>query len=381
MIIKNLIFILNNIIFLYLHQKIFNLKFSKFQFIITFILLNLISIFLEKPLIILFILLLLISTKLLKFNIYRLIFSSTIFLTLNLLTTFLSNILFIPNIFSTIFLIILTIFIIKKNIKIHLSTFPKPLTILNILINLILILQHCNLKNMTTIHLVYILVISALSIYNLYLIILHKKKENELNNLSLVCDSTRAFKHDFDNIMHSIGGYIKTNNITDLKKYYDKLIPECFCINNLHRFHSQLMQNPALYSIISDKYNLAEKNNIKMSLNISTNLNNLRIDDYSLTRIIGILLDNSIEASKECTSKIVNISFEENKNKQSIIIENTFQNKNITLKNIYEKEFTTKKNNSGLGLWEVKKILNNYKNIILETNINENFFVQELEIF
>ena len=135
--------------------------------------------------------------------------------------------------------------------------------------------------------------------------------------------------------MHSIGGYIKTNNITDLKKYYDKLIPECFCINNLHRFHSQLMQNPALYSIISDKYNLAEKNNIKMSLNISTNLNNLRIDDYSLTRIIGILLDNSIEASKECTSKIVNISFEENKNKQSIIIENTFQNKNITLKNIY----------------------------------------------
>ena len=381
MIIKNLIFILNNIIFLYLHQKIFNLKFSKFQFIITFILLNLISIFLEKPLIILFILLLLISTKLLKFNIYRLIFSSTIFLTLNLLTTFLSNILFIPNIFSTIFLIILTIFIIKKNIKIHLSTFPKPLTILNILINLILILQHCNLKNMTTIHLVYILVISALSIYNLYLIILHKKKENELNNLSLVCDSTRAFKHDFDNIMHSIGGYIKTNNITDLKKYYDKLIPECFCINNLHRFHSQLMQNPALYSIISDKYNLAEKNNIKMSLNISTNLNNLRIDDYSLTRIIGILLDNSIEASKECTSKIVNISFEENKNKQSIIIENTFQNKNITLKNIYEKEFTTKKNNSGLGLWEVKKILNNYKNINLETNINENFFVQELEIF
>ena len=94
MIIKNLIFILNNIIFLYLHQKIFNLKFSKFQFIITFILLNLISIFLEKPLIILFILLLLISTKLLKFNIYRLIFSSTIFLTLNLLTTFLSNILY-----------------------------------------------------------------------------------------------------------------------------------------------------------------------------------------------------------------------------------------------------------------------------------------------
>ena len=134
------------------------------------------------------------------------------------------------------------------------------------------------------------------------------------------------------------------------------------------------MQNPALYSIISDKYNLAERNNIKMSLNISTDLNNLRIDDYSLTRIVGILLDNSIEASKECNSKIVNISFEENKNKQSIIIENTFKNKNLPIQKLYEKEFSTKKNNSGLGLWEVKKILTNQYRLNLDYSHSAKFF-------
>ena len=381
MTIQNLIHILNNIIFLYLYQKTFNLKFSKTQIINIFLITYLISKFINNLLTLPFILPLLILIKLLKYNIYSLLIASTLFLTIHLLTTFLSNILLIPNIFSTIVLLIITIIFTKKNIKIHLLKLPLSSTILLISINLILILQNLNLINIYFMILIYILLISILLIYNIHLIILNYKKENELNNLNLICDSTRAFKHDFDNIMHSIGGYIKTNNITDLKNYYDKLIPECFCINNLHRFHSQLMQNPALYSIISDKYNLAEQNNIKMSLNISTNLNNLRIDDYSLTRILGILLDNSIEASKECTSKIVNISFEENKNKQTIIIENTFKNKNLSLQKLYEKEFTTKKNNSGLGLWEVKKILTNHKNIILETNIKNNFFIQEIEIF
>ena len=377
MIIQNLINILNSLIFLYLHQKLFNLKFSKFQNLIIFLTTISTTNLLTLPLLIP----LLIITKLLKINLYNILISSTMFLIIHLLTLFLSNILLIPNIFSTILLIIITLIIIKNKIKIYLSTSPIFLTTLLILINSTLIFQNLNFTKITFVHFSYTLLILVLLIYTTHLIILNYKKENEVNNLNLICDSTRAFKHDFNNIMHSIGGYIKTNNITDLKKYYDKLIPECFCINNLHQFHSQLMQNPALYSIISNKYNLAEQNNIKMTLNISTNLNNLRIDDYSLTRIIGILLDNSIEASKECNSKIVNISFEENKNKQSIIIENTFKNKNFTIQKLYEKEFTTKKNNSGLGLWEVKKILTNHKNIMLETNINNDFFIQELEIF
>lgn len=377
MIIQNLINILNSLIFLYLHQKLFNLKFSKFQNLIIFLTTISTTNLLTLPLLIP----LLIITKLLKINLYSILISSTMFLIIHLLTLFLSNILLIPNIFSTILLIIITLIIIKNKIKIYLSTSPIFLTTLLILINSTLIFQNLNFTKITFVHFSYTLLILVLLIYTTHLIILNYKKENEVNNLNLICDSTRAFKHDFNNIMHSIGGYIKTNNITDLKKYYDKLIPECFCINNLHQFHSQLMQNPALYSIISNKYNLAEQNNIKMTLNISTNLNNLRIDDYSLTRIIGILLDNSIEASKECNSKIVNISFEENKNKQSIIIENTFKNKNFTIQKLYEKEFTTKKNNSGLGLWEVKKILTNHKNIMLETNINNDFFIQELEIF
>ncbi len=206
------------------------------------------------------------------------------------------------------------------------------------------------------------------------------KQKLEIANLTGICESTRTFRHDFNNIMQAIGGYIKTNNMYDLKNYYNHLIPECFKINNLYRFHSKLMENPAIYSIISDKYNLAENCNVKMSLNILIDLNSLNIDTYTITRILGILLDNAIEASKECNSKIVNVSFEEMNGKQFVIVENTYLSKGISTKKIFEKNFTTKKGNSGLGLWQVSKLLVKNKNLKLYTTANPDFFTQKLEI-
>ena len=213
----------------------------------------------------------------------------------------------------------------------------------------------------------------------IFKIIINKQKM-EIQNLTCICDSTKTFRHDFNNIMQAIGGYIQTNNLYDLKKYYNNLIPECLKINNLYRFHSKLIENAAIYSIISDKYNLAEKYNIKMSLNILTDLSSLKTDTYTITRILGILLDNAIEAAKECNQKIINLSFQDYNNKQLIIIENTYLSKGISIKKIFEKHFTTKPENSGLGLWQVNKILSKKKNLHLYTTAGTDFFTQQLEI-
>lgn len=214
----------------------------------------------------------------------------------------------------------------------------------------------------------------------IYFCILTIKQKSEIQNLNYICDSTRTFRHDFNNIMQAMGGYIKTNNMYDLNEYYNKLIPECFRVNNLYRFHSKLIGNAAIYSIISSKYNLAESKNVKMSLNILLDLNLIHLDNYNLSKILGILLDNAIEASSETPNKIVNLSFQPLDNKQLIIIENTYLSKGISTKKIFEKNFTTKAKNSGLGLWEIKKIINKKKNLSLQTKAGAEFFTQTLLI-
>ena len=222
-----------------------------------------------------------------------------------------------------------------------------------------------------------ILMLISIVIYSIFMIY---KQKIEINSLTLLSDSTRAFRHDFNNIMQAIGGYIKTNNMYDLKNYYNKLIPECFKINNLYRFHSKLISNVAIYSIVSNKYNLAESKDVKMSLNVLLDLSSINLDNYTLSRILGILLDNAIEASSESPDKIVNLSFQTFNDQQLIIIENTYLSKGISVKKIFEKNFTTKSENSGLGLWEIKKIINKKKNLNLQTKAGAEFFTQTLLI-
>jgi two-component system sensor histidine kinase AgrC len=257
--------------------------------------------------------------------------------------------------------------------------------ILIYLVNLLLLIISIILVTFTNSKVLTIVTLIVLQIFTIFTTFLYQKniiykQKLEIENLNSICDSTRTFRHDFNNIMQAMGGYIKTNNIYDLKQYFNRIVPECFRINNLYRFHSKLMENTAIYSIISNKYNLAEKHNIKMSLNILTDLNYFKIDNYSLTKIIGILLDNAIEASSESQMKIVNLSFQSNQQKQLIIVENTYANKGISTKKIFEKNYSTKLNNSGLGLWEVRKIINSHKNLKLETKTNSTFFLQQLEI-
>ena len=201
------------------------------------------------------------------------------------------------------------------------------------------------------------------------------------NTVLHLCDTTRAFKHDFHNIIQALGGYIWTNNLEGLKQYYNDVLTDCQNTNNLSKLNPELINNPAIYSILVDKYNKASENNITINLEVLLDLNSLKMKTYEFTRILGILLDNAIEASQECSKKNINISFKQDKSKQLLIVENTYTNKDLSIDKIFEKDFTTKPHNTGLGLWEVRKILNKYSNLNLYTTKNNDYFSQQLEIF
>lgn len=62
--------------------------------------------------------------------------------------------------------------------------------------------------------------------------------------LHILHDSVRSFKHDFDNIVTTIGGYIKTNDMDGLKKYYIQLEEDCQKVNNLYLLNPEIINNP-----------------------------------------------------------------------------------------------------------------------------------------
>ena len=197
-------------------------------------------------------------------------------------------------------------------------------------------------------------------------------------------DNISSFKHDFDNIMQGIGGYITNKDLEGLNKMYKDIICECKDIENIKSFNKEVVNNPAVYNLINNKYLEAKKLDIKLKLEIYIDLNTLRIKTYELCRILGILIDNAIEASKECDEKIVSIKFikDNYNNRNLIIIENTCKNYLIDINKIKQKGFTTKKNKlfHGIGLWKVNQIIKKNENLRLYTS-RDKLFKQQLEIY
>lgn len=234
------------------------------------------------------------------------------------------------------------------------------------------------------------LVYFSISIYSLTRVMKLASTTQKLQNaeeynktLSILHDNVRGFKHDFDNIVTTIGGYVQTNDMEGLKKYYVQLEDDCQKVNNLYVLNPKLINNPGVYSLLTTKYNEAEEKGIKVNMSLLLDLSKLNMKIYDFTRVLGILLDNAIDASSECKEKIMNIIFRDdaNNHRQLIIVENTYNDKNVDTEKIFNKGFSGKEHHTGLGLWEVRKILNKSKNLNLHTTKNEKYFSQQIEIY
>ena len=207
--------------------------------------------------------------------------------------------------------------------------------------------------------------------------------ESYNNSLTVLYDNVKGFKHDFDNMVNIIGGYIQVNDIEGLKKYYASLEKDCARVNNVRMLNPNIINNPGIYNLIVSKYKKATDLDININFEFFFDFENLHMPIYEFSRILGILLDNAIEAAKECEEKQINLVFRESRKQhvQLVIIENTYMNKDIDTKQIFEKGISGKENHSGIGLWEVNNIVKKNNNIVLNTTKDEKYFKQELQIY
>lgn len=213
----------------------------------------------------------------------------------------------------------------------------------------------------------------------------YEKSESQkyTNSLLETIDELKIIKHDHDNILLSINGYIATKEYDGLDCYVKDLIKESHQISNSKSLNPTVINQPAIYGIIESKYSDAKKKNIKFNIDVDTNIQEINFNFTQLSRVVGILLDNAIEASSQAESKEMSIAFNYNKNKQADMIEvkNSIKdNIVIDTKKIFNKGVSSKKKKSGIGLWEVKNIISSKDNSQIYANVEDNTFSQTIII-
>ena len=202
-------------------------------------------------------------------------------------------------------------------------------------------------------------------------------------SLKILYDKVNGFKHDFDNMISFLDGYIQDNDMDDLKEYFTEMKKDCKITNSLSLLNPNIINNPGIYSLLNNEYFKATKLGITFNIEISLNINSLEINTYIFSRILGVLIDNAIEAAEKCDTKKVKVSFiRENINSRAIIIiKNTYSNKDVDIEKIFKKGISNKENHSGIGLWEVNKYVKKSLNLELKSSKDSNYFKQELFIY
>lgn len=305
------------------------------------------------------------------------------------------------TIYICIFVLYKLIYLFKVNINIldNINKKNKHILLANFLIAILVLFTQMYLivyynDNLpffiVTVNLLCLIAYFSISIYSMIKTMNLEKTKIDLEQeklsyktLQALHDNTRAFKHDFSNILAGIGGYIETNDMQGLKKYYNQVLQDCNQVNNFSTLSPDVVNSPPVYAVLANKYYTADSLGIKIKLESFIDFNKLYMDIYEFTRILGILMDNAIEAAKECKVKLINVYIrnESKRNRQLLIIENTYKDKNIDINKISEKGFSTKPHNTGLGLWEVEKIIKKHKNIAKFTTKNDELFIQQIEIY
>lgn len=211
----------------------------------------------------------------------------------------------------------------------------------------------------------------------------NKQMLNYVTKYEKIITAQGKANHEFKNQLMVIRGYAQMNS-NKIIDYIDEIVKDSnkagssYLISQLNNF-----PDGGIKGLLYYKLSIMEDEKIKYSINVEkgvkSSLKSLNIGDYkNITKILGVLLDNAIDASKKSKHKKINISVIKDKKNIVFKIYNTYKGK-IDIEKVGT-GYTSKGKGHGYGLRLVKDIINEDKLFNISHNLEDNYFVSSLYI-
>ncbi|WP_251669369.1 sensor histidine kinase [Paenibacillus camelliae] len=202
-------------------------------------------------------------------------------------------------------------------------------------------------------------------------------------NLEQMYTNMQKFRHDYINILLSMSEYIRAKNIEELEQYFNNNImpismnmkSNAYKLGSLHNLKIQ-----ELKGIISSKIIKAQELNIDANVEVVEPVEQINMDPVNLCRCVGIILDNAIEEAIHCEKPFVHVALIKRGGSNIIVVSNSSRPSTPELHKIYEKGFSTKGENRGLGLNNLREMVASCNNVTMDTQILHGKFTQVLDI-
>ena len=320
----------------------------------------------------------------------------TVFIRNNMFDTFLSNI------FVSVVYYLFCMLPFVRQLYCNIISFTQKIKFRNLFVGCILFIISINFL-MAIIYYdlksIYVIIINSVLLL-IYSFIVYKSL-NEKNNSMIVkaqndslinslqqyedmVDRQRVDNHENKNQLLIIKNMIKKND-KDVLKYIDTIVKDQK--EDDEALYTRVMTIPSggLQGIIYQKMLVMKDERILFSLDVSRDVRKIELDslsmedNYNLCKIIGVLLDNAIEESRNIDDKCIMISLYVDEGDMVIDISNRF-NGNVDVDKLDLEGYTTKGEGHGYGLSLVKKIVSESGTFENERKIRKDIFKQIVRV-
>ncbi|WP_234005702.1 GHKL domain-containing protein [Lactobacillus sp. CBA3606] len=208
--------------------------------------------------------------------------------------------------------------------------------------------------------------------YDIYV----KNLENSYQNL-------RKFRHDYQNILLSLGEYIQATDSSELKHYFNQVVDrskQSLTRDFGHFDNLDRIKDKSLKAIIQNKFSIARQAGIQVRLEATDTITDLAIDPVTLARVSGILLDNAIEAVTGQSGGEIAVAIVKYPRMVELLFTNSLQGPIKRLDELLVAGHTSKGQGHGQGLATVRELLDPLENVTFELGASQQFeFVISIE--
>ena len=213
-----------------------------------------------------------------------------------------------------------------------------------------------------------------------------KQKKFEQEHLQTYTDEIvglyneiRGFRHDYAGMLVSMQMAIDSRDLQEIDRVYNEVLVKAnhklrsdkctyFDLNNI--------EDSALRSLVAQSIVYARNNGVEFTLEVKDTITTLQIELLDLVRIMSVLLNNAVEGSADSYKKQMEVAVIKMETETVIVIQNSCKMTMTPSGDLFALGFSTKGRNRGVGLNNVKELLDKYNNIILETEMEGSTFRQ-----
>lgn len=194
-------------------------------------------------------------------------------------------------------------------------------------------------------------------------------------------DDEQMYRHELKNSLSMLRSMTKNKKVIDK---IDDMLKVSIIVDEEYIEDLKNVPKGGLKGLLYYKIAVAKNEKVQMIVDVSSKVTK-KIERLTTKQIrnigivLGIYLDNAIEAAKKSKRKQVTLEIYSLEEEVNFVISNTYEG-NVKIEDMNKKGYTTKGKGHGKGLYYATKTIQKSKYLSTENNVLNDFFIQRLTV-